>query len=133
MLISMNWISDFVDLTGLDKMALIRQFSLAARIAACRCVRLVHNRQQQQNDRQIDDDAERKAVKAQHRAQKQERNCHHQQIQDEAQRTADAGRIQRRARQLRLFADRLGCSGFLFRFRHVISSTFMSLTDFSCR
>ena len=29
MLISMNWISDFVDLTGLDKMALIRQFSLS--------------------------------------------------------------------------------------------------------
>lgn len=29
MLISMNWISEFVDLTGLDKMALIRQFSLS--------------------------------------------------------------------------------------------------------
>lgn len=29
MLISMNWISEFVDLSGLDKMALIRQFSLS--------------------------------------------------------------------------------------------------------
>ena len=41
---------------------------------------------------------------------------------EEAQRTADAGRIQRLARQIRLFADRFGGSGFLFRFRHGISS-----------
>ncbi len=114
-------------------LALIRQFTRVDRNAACRCARLEHDRQQQQNDRQIDDEAERKAVKAQHRAQKQERNCHHQQIQEEAQRTADAGRIQRLARQIRLFADRLGGSGFLFRFRHGISSPFMILTDFSRR
>ena len=29
MLLSMNWISDFVDLSGLDKVALIRRFSLS--------------------------------------------------------------------------------------------------------
>ena len=29
MFLSMNWISDFVDLTGLDKMELIRRFSLS--------------------------------------------------------------------------------------------------------
>ena len=29
MLLSMNWISDFVDLTGLDKLKLIAQFSLS--------------------------------------------------------------------------------------------------------
>ena len=29
MFISMNWISDFVDLEGLDKMELISKFSLA--------------------------------------------------------------------------------------------------------
>ena len=29
MLISMNWISDFVDLTGLDKEALIKRFTLS--------------------------------------------------------------------------------------------------------
>ena len=29
MLISMNWISDFVDLTGIDKLALINKFSLS--------------------------------------------------------------------------------------------------------
>ena len=29
MFLSMNWISDFVDLTGLDKMDLIRKFSLS--------------------------------------------------------------------------------------------------------
>ena len=29
MLLSMNWISDFVDLTGLDKLKLISQFSLS--------------------------------------------------------------------------------------------------------
>ena len=29
MLISMNWISEFVDLTGLDKNQLISQFSLS--------------------------------------------------------------------------------------------------------
>ena len=30
MFLSMNWISDFVDLTGLDKTKLISQFSLSA-------------------------------------------------------------------------------------------------------
>ena len=29
MFLSMNWISDFVDLTGLDKLKLIQQFSLS--------------------------------------------------------------------------------------------------------
>ncbi len=29
MFLSMNWISDFVDLSGLDKMDLIRRFSLS--------------------------------------------------------------------------------------------------------
>ena len=29
MFLSMNWISDFVDLTGLDKMELIAKFSLS--------------------------------------------------------------------------------------------------------
>ena len=29
MFLSMNWISDFVDLSGLDKLALIQQFSLS--------------------------------------------------------------------------------------------------------
>ena len=29
MFLSMNWISDFVDLSGLDKMQLISQFSLS--------------------------------------------------------------------------------------------------------